>query len=232
MRELDRTIVNHYRQINLMASLMLTVGLCVALLSVRIIYWQSPAFTWMLWNLFLALIPTISSLVAYNLNQKNSWLNWGLVCVCAGIWLIFFPNSLYLVTDIIHLRPQGRIPLWYDLAMLVSFAWAGSLLGLVSLSMMQKLVNKMMGKAASWLFALGVLSISGFGIYLGRFLRWNSWDLISNPKSLILNIYGVMTNPPALIQAVAFSGLFAALFTVIYLTLIAFTRFEQKDEIV
>jgi uncharacterized membrane protein len=229
MVDFYRAFGTHYRQINLLASLMLTTALCVALLFVRMFYSQTTTYFWMLWNLFLALIPAFSSLIAFNLNQKNSRLNWLLVISWAGIWLVFFPNSLYLVTDIIHLRLRDNIPLWYDLVMMVAFAWAGCLLGLVSLSLMQNMVSKVVGKRGGWLFALGVLCLSGFGIYLGRFLRWNSWDVLTSPMSLTLNIYGMMKNPFILMQATVFSGLFAVLFTTIYLTLVAFTQFEPGD---
>lgn len=231
MTDFYRAFMAHYRQINLMASLMLTTALCVALLFWRMFYSHSSEYAWMLWNLFLALIPTFSSLVAFNLHRKKMRLSWLLVAGWAGIWFIFLPNSLYLVTDIIHLTPQGYIPLWYDLAMFVAFAWAGSLLGLISLSIMQTLVSETMGKTAGWLFAVAVLCLSGFGIYLGRFLRWNSWDVVMNPASLVVNILEVMKNPWALMQATAFSGLFAVLFTTVYLTLVAFTRFEQRNDL-
>jgi uncharacterized membrane protein len=229
MFEFHRSLLTHHRQINLIAALTLTTGLCVALLIVRLTYSQKPTHSWMLWNLFLALIPTICSVIAVNLKQKKTWLHLLQVVVWAGIWFVFLPNSLYLVTDIIHLGRRDNIPLWYDLAMFVSFAWAGSLLGLISLSMMQKLVHQLIGRMASWLFAIGALFISGFGLYLGRFLRWNSWDVITNPMSLTVNIYEVVSTPSALMHALAFSGIFSVIFTVIYLTLVAFTRFEQHN---
>ena len=68
-----------------------------------------------MWNLFLAWLPAFSALVAYNVYKKQSWLKWLVAPLCALVWLIFFPKALYLVTDLIHLRPQSDAPFWFDL---------------------------------------------------------------------------------------------------------------------
>ncbi len=95
---------------------------------------------------------------------------------CAALWLVFFPNAPYIITDLLHLSAQDGVPVWYDLILLSAFAWTGAMLGMISLGLMHVLVARVAGGAWSWIFVLGVLMLSGFGVYLGRFPRWNSWD--------------------------------------------------------
>jgi len=132
------------------------------------------------------------------------------------------------VTDLIHLRPQSDAPYWYDLILLVAFAWTGFFLGLVSLSLMQEIIRKVAGSVASWLFALGALALSSFGIYLGRFLRWNSWDVFLNPLRLLGDVAEQLRHPLAHFQTVVFSALFAFFFVAMYLTLVALTHFQHE----
>ena len=118
------------------------------------------------------------------------------------------------------------MPYWYDLILLVAFAWTSLLLGLISLLVMQALVRRAAGPAASWLFAFGVLGLSGFGVYLGRFQRWNSWDLFFNPRSLLLEIWNLVRHPLANREALVFSVLFSVFVVSTYLILVAVANWQ------
>ena len=118
--------------------------------------WIPPTLAWMLW---LAVDKLQRPLVGLAL---------------LPVWFLFFPNAPYIITDLIHLRVRDAVPIWYDAALLFSFAWNGLILGFVSLWVVQSLVTHRWGATAGWLLALGTLIAGGFGIYLGRFLRWNS----------------------------------------------------------
>src|SRR5262249_22497374 len=124
--------------------------------------------------------------------------------LAAVVWLVFFPNAPYLITDIIHLRPRAYAPFWFDLIVLVAFAWTGFILGLVSLVLMQEVIRSFAGGLVSWLFAFIALALSSFGIYLGRFLRWNSWDLLLNPFALLGEILRGARHPLLHIQPLCF----------------------------
>jgi|SRR6266498_5381552 len=104
----------------------------------------------------------------------------------------------------------------------------GVFLGLISLYLMQEIVRKAAGNSASWWFALGVLALSSFGIYLGRFMRWNSWDLFLNPGKLFADVTEQVQDPLTRLQAFAFSALFAGFFLAMYLTLVAITHLQQE----
>jgi uncharacterized membrane protein len=228
MFKLTRRFLRNYRQLSVIASLLLGTILCVAMLGLRIAHSNTFSHFGLLWNLFLAWLPTFSSLVAYNLQKKRSPFGWVIIGVCALIWLLFFPNAPYLLTDLIHLQPLGDAPLWYDLILIVAFAWTGSFLGLISLLLMQAIVRRLAGALASWIFALGALSVSGFEIYLGRFLGWNSWDVFVNPMSILLDVAERLRHPLANIQTYVFSILFSLFFICMYLMLVSVTRFHTE----
>lgn len=167
--------------------------LSVALVAARIHVSGTHYFRFLLWNLFLAFIPYIVStwLAYYTTKRKNI-----LVIGCAtAMWLLFFPNAPYILTDLFHLRPRHEIPYWYDLLLILSFAWNGLILAYVSLVEMQQVFSKLFNKVASWLFVIVSLCLSAFGIYLGRFLRWNSWDIVTNPQGLAFDVVDRFIHP-------------------------------------
>jgi len=210
-----------YRQLAVLGALVFASSLCLALLAVRMAHSRSFDYIGFAWNLFLAWLPMLCALVAYNLFKRRSRLSWLIVAGCALVWLLFFPNAPYLLTDILHLAPRPGTPLWYDLILVIAFAWTGALLGLVSLFLMQMLVRQAAGGPLSWLFALGVLGLSGFGIYLGRFQRWNSWDVLLSPAPLLADIVTRLQHPLAHWRTFAFSGLFSLVMLSAYLTFAA-----------
>jgi uncharacterized membrane protein len=216
------------RQLSVLASLGFATALCLSLLALRAWHYGASAWLWLVWNLFLAWLPALGAFAAYNLNRLPTRFRWLPIIGLSALWLIFLPNAPYLVTDIIHLKPRDGVPLWYDLITLVAFAWTGSFLGLVSLFLMQMLVRKTVGNAASWVFVLGVLALNGFGIYFGRFLRWNSWDVLFRPASLLNDLLEGLLNPFDHLHTIAFAGLFTLLFSAVYLMLLSFTQLQLE----
>jgi uncharacterized membrane protein len=227
MLNLPHTPFRHSRQLAVIAALVLATLVASGLLGLRLAYTHRGTYSWLLWNLFLAWLPLVSALFAYNLDSRSR-LKWIMAVGCALIWLLFFPNAPYLVTDLIHLKPKPEAPFWFDLILLVAFAWTGCLLGFVSLSLMQEVVRKAVGRVAGWLFAGVVLLLSSFGIYLGRFLRLNSWDAFSNPLRILADISAPVLHPRSHAQPLAFSLLFAVFFAAMYLTLTALTHFRHE----
>lgn len=232
MKSLVAALRGDHRQLLVIGALAFTTVTCAALLSMRAAYSHTLGHFGLSWNLFLAWIPMISSLVAYNLDKSRPSHRgaWPLVLVCACLWLLFFPNAPYILTDLIHLHEQDGVPLWYDLILIVNFAWTGTFLGLVSLVLMQTLVRNAVGARASWLFVFAVLALSGFGIYLGRFPRWNSWDVLFNPAGLVADVWDQLRHPLANPRAIVFSGLFSLLLTSIYVTAVTFAQFVPRPE--
>ena len=135
--------------------------------------------------------------------------------------MIFFPNAPYILTDFQHLASHWTdLPVWYDVMMLIWFAFTGLLLGMVSLFLMQEIIRREFGRWAGWGFVAFVAGLSSTGIYMGRFLRWNSWDILLNPSDIAL--YTIQSARTPSLQSIAFTGLFAAFFLFLYITLYTF----------
>ena len=200
-------------------ALVLASILSCALVVVRAYYSGTTAYVFFFWNLFLAWVPVGAALLFYGLAALPS-RNWALLLVAAVIWFLFFPNAPYIVTDLVHLREAPPVPYWYDIICVMAFAQTGLFLGYLSLYLMQEVIRAWMGRWVGWLFALAMLGASAFGVYLGRFLRWNSWDLLRNPAGIALFTFEGVQNPS--LQSIGFTGLFAVFFLFLYITLYTF----------
>jgi uncharacterized membrane protein len=170
----------------------LSLALSFALIAVRVFITQQFLFVFLLWNLFLAAIPFGLS-AALHLAARRPKAR--LLLPVGAVWLLFFPNAPYLVTDLFHLEPRAGVPYWYDLALIVSCAWNGLMLAYASLIDMHTLVRQRLGFWAGWSFATVALGLSAFGVYLGRYLRFNSWDILSNPFTLFYDIVQRFLHP-------------------------------------
>ena len=141
----------------------------------------------LLWNLFLAALPLLWSSALQRAIARKHWL-WASITFV--LWILLLPNAPYLLTDLIHLEAKPNVPEWYILAMLLSCAATGTLIGYVSLMDVHAAIERRFGFTAGWLLALSSLILCGFGIYLGRFLRWNSWDALTRPLDFARTVVG------------------------------------------
>jgi len=182
----------------------------------------------LVWNLFLAWVPYIFSMLADGLNRLFP-RRWWLQPVPGAIWLLFFPNAPYIITDFFHLAARPSSPLWYDILLLISFSWTGLFLALASMRTMQRVVRYYVGSFLSWVFALLALSASGVGIYLGRFERWNSWDMLTHPSRILLDILRPLTDPLSSLRFFGFSVLFATFLLLSYLLVVSLARPENES---
>jgi uncharacterized membrane protein len=166
--------------LSLLAASVLSIGTLVAQIHAT----QDHRYTFLLWNLFLAWVPLIAAALAFALAQRGVG---GLVGVLVAVWLLFFPNAPYVLTDFIHLHENGPSPLWYDALMLSSFAWTALMLGFASLYLIHAIIGRRAGAAVGWVVVVCVLGLASFGVYLGRFARFNSWDVVTRPH-LVLSV--------------------------------------------
>jgi uncharacterized membrane protein len=200
--------------------------ICVLLVAARIAYSDSGRYVNLVWNLFLAWIPFVLSYLAHALSWRKLLLYFVLP-ITAFLWLIFFPNAPYILTDLQHLvKESSSAPLWYDVIVMVWFSWTGLLLGLVSLYLMHDIVQRTLGRWLGWVFVFFVSGMSSFGVYLGRFVRFNSWDLLGDPKEIVVTILGLAIDPSR--RLVAFTILFAVFYLFVYLTLYSFAHLLQE----
>ncbi len=199
----------------LLAALLACGAFPVAMLLLRIRTSDQLTYSFLMWNLFLAGLPVLLALAV-----ETAWRHGrrvvGAVAWCG--WLLVFPNSPYLVTDLIHLRERPPTPIWFDALILVSAAVAGLLAGFVSLHLVQGVVAGRFGEVWGWVMALGVLGITGFGVYLGRFVRLNSWDVLTRPRGLLYDV-GASVSPFDNPRAVAVTVLFSSFLIVSYVTI-------------
>jgi uncharacterized membrane protein len=218
------------RALIVFASLIFASIICVALVIVRAYRTDHVDYAFMVWNLFLAWIPFIMAFIAYRLHRAGG--RWAILAAGFGLlWLLFLPNAPYMLTDLIHLRYRDDTQMWYDLMLLLWFAWTGFMLGFGSLYLMQRVVTDWFGRIAGWLFAMAAIGLTSFGIYLGRFLRWNSWDILSNPMALFGDIYHTFRHPIANFQMHMFWLLLALFLGFVYVmvTTLPALHHEQQE---
>lgn len=169
-----------------------SITLSMLLVAGRVAMTGRLTFLFLVWNLFLAVVPFALSTL---LGTAKGPLRARLLVPVGAAWLLFFPNAPYILTDLFHLDARPGVPLWYDLALILSCAWNGLMLAYASLSDMQRLVQLRLGTGAGWTFAGVALLLSSFGIYLGRYLRFNSWDVLANPLTLFYDILNRILHP-------------------------------------
>jgi uncharacterized membrane protein len=160
-----------------------------------------------LWNLFLAWLPLLFAGILVQQLHTQRWLRWQTMLTTA-LWLGFLPNSFYLVTDFIHLQHTMNASLLYDSVLLFSFSINGFILGYLSLAMIHKELNKRL-QARDVHIILGIVFLAcSFAIYLGRYLRWNTWDVLINPAGILFDVTDQFINPGAYGQSFLTTMLF------------------------
>ncbi len=163
-------------------------------------------YAFLIWNLFLAWAPYVAALQAERLQRLGA--SWWPIGFWLSIWLAFLPNAPYIITDLQHLRPLMPVPFWFDIVLLFGTAGTGLLLGLLSLYEVHHILRRILSERWSWLLLLLAMGLSGFGVWLGRFQRWNSWDLVTRPEAVLRDIFQVVIhkNPHAFGVTVLLAG--------------------------
>ena len=231
----------------LISVLALTSATALAMLAFRLYYGGTWGYRSLPWDLFLAWLPVpLASAMAWCHARERT--PWPVTLLLAFTWLLFFPNAPYLVTQFMHLHasygtfegplpeallrfsPRGRIPLWFDVLMLSTFAWAGLLLGFLSLHLVHRAAARSAGRAAGWAVTVVGLTLCAFGISLGRFERWNSWDVVFQPAPLLADVAARVFQPWSHPRTSAVTFGFAAFLLLAYLSLLALIRLGSPAE--
>ncbi|MBI5917247.1 MAG: DUF1361 domain-containing protein [Bacteroidetes bacterium] len=217
------------KRYHLFLLLCLNTALCFALVGYRMVhigfdtsqvndlndlfYTRSTTFLFLVWNLLLAWAPYLISLPLNRLPSK--WL----ALPVLAIWLMFLPNAPYIVTDLLHVHYRPPVPQWYDVLMIFSFAWTGLLLGFLSLLDVHGFLEKNLGKRQAGLLMGGIIVLCSFGVYLGRYQRWNTWDLLLEPYQLFWDMVAVLMHPFLNLGSLGLAAVMAGVLGVGYLTL-------------
>jgi len=187
------------------------------LLVIRIIATERLVFLFLPWNLFLAFVPyAIVKWLMRNPRWIESRYKFSFVFL---IWLLFIPNSFYILTDLYHLELSKDSPRWFDLILIFSFAWNGMLLGILSVMKMETVFSIFLKKKNILFFLYPVMWLIAFGIYIGRYLRFNSWDVLTNPFSLFYEVGEMFSNPAKYTYAWGMIFCFSIFTTLIYLSI-------------
>lgn len=208
-------------------ALLTLTGLSTAILLFRIYgLSEAPCADWMafpfcpklrlgflLWNAFLAWVPVVV-LALPAARHRHSLIRWTVL----GIAILFFPNAPYLITDLIHLRAQAGVPLWYDALLLFSFAYLGLLLALYALTQIREILKQTQSRLIVEGVTVLLFLLSGLGVYLGRVLRWNSWDAFFQPQGPVRDTLRLLQHPlqhkEAWLMIILFSLLLACVYWV------------------
>lgn len=169
-------------------TLLVLGGLSLILLFTRMAIADSIRFRFLLWNLFLAFIPWLVAGILYvGKNMKQAFL-----FIFIFLWLVFFPNAPYILTDLIHLDSDPRVPALLDFLLLSCFGLTGLLFGYASLLIVEKVLSEKIRPSRAGAMSIFFIYLSALGIYLGRYLRWNSWDIFTNPGAVIREAFHVL----------------------------------------
>lgn len=225
MNTIKTLIQSKFKTLSLITT---ALAFSVIILMVRIKLNKSFFYLFLVWNVFLAVIPYA---ITMYLNSKKEIHPLKLAFWFLA-WLAFLPNAPYIVTDLIHLKTGNNPYIWLDIIVVLSFALSGLLLFYLSILDMQKIVISKFKRLPIRPITLGILMLCGFGVYLGRVLRYNSWEIISNPQMLCLDIIDIMTSPIQHSDAWLFTISFGCFLVVGYLcfkTLIPYHPHNPED---
>lgn len=198
-----------------MISLGVLCGTSLFLLIARVLSSESARYVFMAWNLVLAIIPVLLSWWLVLRVRHQTWWTWQQI-VLTLLWIAFLPNSFYLVTDFVHLRQTYEASLLFDVVLLTSFTASGLILGFTSVFMVHREIVKKLSETKSYMIIGLVFLACSFAIYLGRFTRWNTWDLIYQPAGVLFDVSDRFVNPAAHTETYAATALLFVLLASIY----------------
>jgi len=197
--------------------LLASSGFSCLLLLCRMTATRSLEYFFLPWNLFLAFVPYwITRWMTRNLFIIENKFK---LFIALAAWLLFIPNSFYIITDLVHFTHIRSAPKWFDLLLIFSFAWNGILCGIISLRRVEIIIALLRGKQFSVFIIFGVMWLCAFGVYIGRFLRYNSWDIITDPFSLTGEILNMIIHPFANEYAWGMTLCYSVFMTFIYFTI-------------
>lgn len=199
----------------LVASLASASLVSVFLLGVRVVESDSFRYVFLVWNLILAALPPLLAWALVTRLRKHSWAGWQQLGLTV-LWIVFLPNSFYLLTDFIHLRQTYEASLLFDIGMLTSFVITGLIMGCISIYLVHTELRKRIRPGQAWVLVAGLFLASSFALCLGRFTRWNTWDILLKPAGLLFDVSDRFINPAVHSQTYIVTGVFFVVLLSIY----------------
>lgn len=212
-----------YREF-LVVMLFLTAFTSVLLL-LRFSLTGSVRYAFLMWNLVLAWVSSIATFwLSRHVSRPTTWLT----ILTLILWLLFLPNAFYIVSDLIHLQSTGEVSILFDAVLVFTFSVVGFLLGLASLGVVHYWLWRRIGEKGSALVVTSVILLCSFAIYLGRYLRWNSWDIITNPLGLLIDVSQRVIYPLDNPRTISTTFLFFMLIGTTYFSLLWMVRYINR----
>ena len=181
------------------------------MIALRLMLTGSLRYAFLLWNLFLAWVPYLLGLLILRITVSGTGqprLRAGAVLL-GLLWLLFYPNAPYILTDFIHVIEEAAnlttALLWYDIILHAAFAFIGHLIGLISMAILFQTMEQLHRRWSAWLVVVLACGLGGYGIYLGRFQRLNSWDILFLPGATLRIGMLSLFNPKALLFSLCFA---------------------------
>jgi uncharacterized membrane protein len=196
----------------------------------RVVHVLQINISWMSWNLFLAFIPLLLSIWLFRTRKTSSWLWWlGFL-----VFYAFLPNAPYMLTDVVHLINDIREikSIWIITLVLIPVylivilsAFEAYVLSLINLGHYFHRIGK-----SKWILPVELIThaLNAVGVYLGRFLRFNSWDFVTQPDTLLTSIDEVIAKKPLLIITLTFIVL-TGLYWLMKQVSLGFVRRSRKE---
>jgi len=186
----------------------------ISLVLLRVAYTGQLNYLFYIWNSILAALPLLCSRLL--LSFKKASLK---ACLLLAGWLLFFPNAPYLITDIFHFKQSTVVPFWYDLVLVVSAAWNGLFIGLISLMQVEQFLAGFTRPAWVVFYRYCCIALGAYGVCLGRYERFNSWDLLTSPFQLIHCMANQVVHPIQHANTWGFCILFSSMFLICYVSI-------------
>lgn len=209
MTNIKQLFINRFKTLSLITT---TIVFCFILLMIRIKITHSFFYIFLVWNLFLASVPFAISMYVMSIKKRSIWSCLFWFCV----WILFLPNAPYIVTDLLHIKVGTKHLLWIDVLVVFAFALSGLLFFFFSIEDMKRIINQFIPQKHTNYIIGSILYLSGFGVYLGRFLRYNSWEIIENPLPLCNAIINIIISPKTHYEAWLFTILFGTFLSIGY----------------
>lgn len=192
---------------------------------------HSLAYDYLLWNLSLAWLPLIFAVRLIDLLRRKLWSSWECLLMSV-LWLVFLPNSFYMISDFIHLQEVQRLDVLYDAVMFTSFIYTGVVLGFSSLYLVHGQLRRRLSGRTAGAWVAGTLLICSAAVYVGRDLRWNSWDILTNPGGLLFDVSDRLQHPSAypqmLVTVVSFFVLLVSMYALAWYGIRLLSRHEMR----
>lgn len=203
----------------------ISMSFTVCMVIARYLYTNDPQYFFFPWNLFLATVPLFFSRQLKHYKKFNFKVTFLLLC-----WLLFLPNAPYVITDLFHFEERPRIPFWFDLLIVISGAWNGIALCIMSLLQVERFLAKHIKVKWRIPCTIMLITLCSYGIYLGRYKRYNSWNIITNPEDIAHTMLSHIAEPIEHIQAWMFTVSFAMLLTIMYFTVKKIPIILRKEQ--